>query len=83
MTYENADNTIAMGDHHDHIHVGWQPLYGQSKKTARRIDAILKPEQWIKLIDRIGEIDNPEVREAPSKFSLKVTKNASHAHKGE
>ena len=83
MTYDNADNTFAMGDHADHIHVGWRPLYGQSKKAARRIDAILKPEQWIKLIDRIGEIDNPEVREAPSKFSLKVTKNASPAHKGE
>jgi hypothetical protein len=25
MTYENADNTYAMGDHHDHIHVGWRP----------------------------------------------------------
>jgi len=83
MTYDNADNTLAMGDHADHIHVGWRPLYGQSAKAARRIDAILKPEQWIKLIDRIGEIDNPEVREAPSKFALKVTKPASPAHRGE
>jgi murein DD-endopeptidase MepM/ murein hydrolase activator NlpD len=83
MTYDGADNTFAMGDHADHIHVGWRPLYGQSAKAARRIDAILKPEQWIKLIDRIGEIDNPEVREAPSKFALKVTKRASQAHHGE
>ena len=83
MTYDGADNTFAMGDHADHIHVGWRPLYGQSKKAARRIDAILKPKQWIKLIDRLGEIDNPEVREAPSRFSLKVTKTASHAHRGE
>ena len=83
MTYDGTDNTYAMGDHDDHVHVGWRPLYGQSKKAARRIDAILKPRQWIKLIDRLGEIDNPEVREAPSKFSLKVTKNASHAHHGE
>jgi murein DD-endopeptidase MepM/ murein hydrolase activator NlpD len=83
MTYDNADNTFAMGDHDDHIHVGWRPLYGQSKTAARRIDSILKPQQWIKLIDRIGEIDNPEVREAPSRFSLKVTKRASQAHHGE
>jgi murein DD-endopeptidase MepM/ murein hydrolase activator NlpD len=83
MTYDNADNTFAMGDHADHIHVGWRPLYGQSKQAARRIDSILKPQQWIKLIDRIGEIDNPEVREAPSRFSLKVTKRASQAHRGE
>ncbi len=26
MTFERADNTIAMGDHADHIHVGFQPL---------------------------------------------------------
>ena len=83
MTYDGTDNTFAMGDHADHIHVGWRPLYGQSKKAARRIDAILKPKQWIKLIDRLGEIDNPEVREAPSKFSLKVTQPASAAHRGE
>ena len=83
MTFEGADNTFAMGDHADHIHVGWRPLYGQSKKAARRIDAILKPQQWIKLIDRLGEIDNPEVREQPSKFSVKVTKPASRAHHGE
>src|SRR5829696_977892 len=83
MTYDGTDNTFAMGDHADHIHVGWRPLYGQSKKAARRIDAILKPKQWIKLIDRLGDIDNPEVREAPSRFSLKVTKPASDAHRGE
>ncbi len=83
MTFDGTDNTYAMGDHADHIHVGWRPLYGQSAKTARRIDAILKPKQWIKLIDRLGDIDNPEVREAPSRFSLKVTKTASDAHRGE
>ena len=74
---------FARADHRDHIHVGWRPLYGQSKKAAKRIDAILRPRQWIKLIDRLGEIDNPEVREAPSKFSVKVVKNASSAHSGE
>ena len=39
--------------------------------------AVLKPDQWIKLIDRISEIDNPEVREQPSEFSVAVTKPAS------
>ena len=29
---------------------------------------MLKPDQWIKLIDRLGEIDNPAVREQPSKY---------------
>ena len=28
MTFEGADNTLALADHYDHIHVGWKPLYG-------------------------------------------------------
>jgi murein DD-endopeptidase MepM/ murein hydrolase activator NlpD len=84
MTFRDADNTLAMGDHDDHIHVGWQPLYGQDRRASRQIDAVLKPQQWIKLIDRLGDIDNPVVREQPSRFSVKVVKKpASPAHRGE
>jgi hypothetical protein len=83
MTFEGADNTFAMGDHGDHIHVGFRPVFGANSKAARRMAAVLKPDQWLKLIDRIAEIDNPAVREQPSKFSVKVTKRASEAHRGE
>jgi murein DD-endopeptidase MepM/ murein hydrolase activator NlpD len=81
MKFEGADNTFAMGDHHDHIHVGWRPLYGTNSKMAKQVNAILKPRQWIKLIDRLGEIDNPTVRRKPSKFA--VPSRASRAHKGD
>ena len=84
MTFEGADNTVAMGDHHDHIHVGWKPLYGTNSKAAKQVNAVLKPNQWIKLIDRLKEIDNPEVPLQPSKYSVKVTRRpASDAHHGE
>ena len=83
MTFQGADNTLAMADHDDHIHVGWRPLYGQNREAARQINAILKPKQWIKLIDRLGEIDNPTVREQPSRFAVKVHKRASAAHRGD
>ena len=83
MTFQGADNTFAMGDHDDHIHVGFRPQYGANTKAARRVAAVLKPDQWIKLISRISEIDNPVVREQPSKFSVAVTKRASQAHSGE
>jgi hypothetical protein len=82
MTFDGADNTLAMGDHDDHIHVGWRPLYGENRKAARQINAVLKPDQWIKLIDRLGDIDNPVVRARPSRFATKV-KTASRAHRGE
>jgi hypothetical protein len=83
MTFEGADNTLAMGDHDDHIHVGWRPLYGAGSKAAKQVDAVLKPRQWIKLIDRLKEIDNPEVSLQPSKYSVKTTRRASAAHPGE
>ena len=83
MTFDGADNTFAMGDHDDHIHVGWRPLYGDNRRAARQIDAVLKPEQWIKLISRLEDIDNPTVREQPSRFAVKVVKRSSRAHRAE
>ena len=88
MTFEGASNTLAMADHHDHIHLGWQPMYGTNSKAAKQVNAVLKPKQWIKLIDRLGEIDNPTVRLKPSKYALKVAekvkaRGASDAHAGE
>jgi murein DD-endopeptidase MepM/ murein hydrolase activator NlpD len=83
MKFEGMDNTFAMGDHGDHIHIGFKPLYGENSKMARQVNAILKPKQWIKLIDRLGEIENPTVRRKPSKYALPVTRPASKAHKGD
>jgi hypothetical protein len=87
MTFDGADNTFAMGDHADHIHLGFRPLYDPNSKLGRRLNSVLKPSQWIKLIDRIGSIDNPTVLTEPSKYSIKVKpakrKRASDAHAGE
>ena len=74
MSYPGTDNTLAMGDHADHIHVGYQPA-GDTPSTgkATRFDgAILKPGQWNRVIDRLGEIENPVVLKTPSKASVKV-----------
>ena len=83
MEFEGADNTLALADHADHIHVGWRPLYGTNSKAAKQVNAVLKPKQWIKLIDRLQDIDNPTVRLTPSKHALKVTERASGAHHSE
>ena len=83
MTFAGTDNTLAMSDHADHIHVGWKPLYGTNSKAAKQVNAVLKPKQWIKLIDRLKTIDNPTVSLQPSKHALKVTERASGAHAGE
>ncbi|HWI07300.1 MAG TPA: hypothetical protein VNT54_07255, partial [Solirubrobacteraceae bacterium] len=85
MKYEGTDNTIAMGDHADHIHVGFRPQFDPSTKAGKIAESVLKPSQWIKLIDRLGQIDNPTVQVKPSKYAIKVgpQTRASHAHKAE
>ena len=77
-------STVAMGDHHDHIHVGFRPLFGANRKLGKQAFAVLKPGQWEDLLDRLREIDNPVVPTKPSKYSLPVKKSrASDAHHGE
>jgi len=83
MEFQGVDNTVALADHADHIHIGFRPLYGANETTAKQVDAVLKPEQWIKLIDRLDEIDNPTVARKPSKYATEAGKRASPAHKGE
>jgi hypothetical protein len=74
--------TFAMGDHDDHIHVGYTPLYGAGQPFDQ-LARVLKPEQWERLIARLGEIDNPEVRAKPSEASLPADDRASGAHQGD
>ena len=63
-------NTVAMGDHNDHIHVGFRPTAGEDRKTGRAALAVLDPEQWTDLIERLGEIENPIVPTEPSRYAL-------------
>src|SRR4051812_24833131 len=85
MTFDGTDNTLALPDHADHIHVGFRPLFAPGGKLGRQQEAILKPGQWIKLIDRLGDIQNPTVRVQPSKYAITVEppKRASDSHVGE
>jgi soluble lytic murein transglycosylase-like protein len=83
MTFEGADNTLSLPDHADHIHVGFQPLFGTNAKLGKQLNSVLKPGQWLKLINRLGRIENPTVPTAPSKYAIKVPKRASKAHVGE
>ncbi len=79
-----GQNTLALADHDDHIHVGFQPLFGDNTKLARQAMTVLKPGQWSNLLDRLGEIDNPVVPTKPSKYAIPVEKHrASDAHAGE
>ena len=62
-----GETSFALPDHYDHVHVGYHPLGGP---FAQQWNAILKPKQWLRLTNRLDEIENPEVRSAPSKAAL-------------
>jgi hypothetical protein len=83
--FEIGGATFAMADHADHIHVGFQPMFGANKKLGKQALAVLKPGQWSNLIARLRDIENPVVPTRPSKYSLptKKSRRASHAHEGE
>ena len=84
MTFQGADNTLALPDHADHIHVGFAPEYAPGGPSAAQLGAVLKPSQWVKLIDRLGQIDNPDVATTPSRYAIKAPlPRASKAHRGE
>ena len=71
MDYFGADNTFAMADHADHVHVGYAAPSGTGPgSVSKQFSQILKPDQWERLIDRLGEIDNPTVPTAPSDAAL-------------
>jgi hypothetical protein len=63
-------NTIAMADHADHIHVGFQPRFGTNRKLGRQAEAVLRPGQWDELLARLRDIENPVVPTAPSRWSI-------------
>jgi len=62
--------SFAMGDHDDHVHIGYSPVGGPGEA---RFVQLLKPRQWLRLTDRLERIDNPDVPTEPSKFSLPAT----------
>jgi hypothetical protein len=62
---------FAMGDHGDHLHVGFSPMAG-SDEPGGSIASTLGAEQWEQLTERLGQITNPDVPTVPSDDSLPV-----------
>jgi hypothetical protein len=60
--------TFVLPDHYNHIHVGY--TFTTSGSSIKQLGQILKPEQWQRLIQRLGEIQNPKVPTKPSEAAL-------------
>ncbi|MEA2199169.1 MAG: hypothetical protein QOJ25_3220, partial [Solirubrobacteraceae bacterium] len=61
MSFQGQTNTLALPDHADRVQVAYTPLFGQNKKLSKQVNSILKPQQWIKLIDTISQIPEPTI----------------------
>jgi murein DD-endopeptidase MepM/ murein hydrolase activator NlpD len=77
MSYPGTDNTMAMSDHYNHIHIGFRPLFAQSASLAGSLSSSITPSQWIRLIARLGEIPDPTVANGPSAAAIPVHTGAS------
>jgi hypothetical protein len=62
-----GETSFPLPDHYDHVHVGYHPLSGPFDE---QFEALLKPDQWQRLTDQLGQIENPEVPTAPSQYAL-------------
>jgi murein DD-endopeptidase MepM/ murein hydrolase activator NlpD len=63
-----GEASFALPDHYDHVHVGYHPLAGNPLEA--QFSPLLKPDQWQRLIHRLGEIENPNVPIGPSRYSV-------------
>ncbi|MDQ6744451.1 MAG: lytic murein transglycosylase [Actinomycetota bacterium] len=72
MSYKGQSNTLALPDHSGRIQVTFTPLFGTNKKLSNEIKTILKPGQWIQLINRISQIPEPVVPIVPSKYAVRA-----------
>ena len=72
MSYKGQNNTLALPDHKNRLQVTYTPLFGQNKKLSQEIKTILKPGQWIDLINRISQIPEPTIPTTASKYAVKT-----------
>ena len=76
MDYPGVSYAWAQGDHANHIHVGFQPQFGDIAKLGQHYDSVLKPSQWTTLTDRLNAIVNPVVPTGPSKYALSLSRGS-------
>jgi hypothetical protein len=60
--------TFILPDHWNHIHVGY--TFTTAGSQIKQLGEILKPDQWQRLIQRLGQIQNPKVPSKPSAAAI-------------
>jgi hypothetical protein len=69
-SYRDQPTTLSLPDHANRIQVAYTPLYGENHKLTSQLNQLLKPSQWIQLINRISQIPEPSVPTTPSPYAI-------------
>jgi hypothetical protein len=72
MSFKGQNNTLALPDHQNRLQITYTPQFGQNKRLSQQIKTILKPGQWIDLINRISQIPEPTIPTTASKYAVKT-----------
>jgi murein DD-endopeptidase MepM/ murein hydrolase activator NlpD len=72
VSYKGQTNTLALPDHKNRLQITFTPAFGSNKKLAAEVTALLRPGQWVQLINHISQIPEPIVPIAPSKYAIKL-----------
>jgi hypothetical protein len=70
MRIPGTDNTVAMAEDYNHIRIAFLAPSSGSARLAGAFSSGILPDEWIKLIARLGEIPNPTVASGPSAASI-------------
>jgi len=73
MSYRGHPSTLSLPDHANRIQVAFTPLYGQNAKLTAETNSLLRPKQWIQLIQRISQIPEPAVPTKLSPYAIKTS----------
>ena len=74
-----GETSFALPDHYDHVHIGYHPLTGP---FDQQFNALLKPDQWQRLTNRLDEIKNPRVSPKPSPYALPDSQGSKNGNSG-
>ena len=71
MSFKDQANTLSLPGHKNRVQVAYTPMFGTNKNLSNALSTILKPGQWIQLIQRLNQIPEPTVPINPSKYAVK------------
>jgi hypothetical protein len=71
MSFKGQTNTLSLPGHKNRIQIAYTPTFATNKNLSNALTTILKPRQWIQLIQRLNQIPEPTVPINPSKYAVK------------